>query len=370
MVAATRHDAILRELELRGTLTNAALAARLGVSMMTLRRDLSDLERRGLLRRVHGGATSLAMAAQQRTGAAVDGRTPARPLATIGMLVPTTVYYFPEIIRGASQAASELGCRLVVGATNYSVSEELRQAERMLASGVDAIMITPRAELDDDSPLVRLLADADRPVVLVERSPDERSSVSLDWVRSDHVAGAETAVRHLLSLGHQRIVLAARPAATTAALREGFARATSGLDDDGGESTALWHPLPTPPQGVSVSLDDIRRLIDTCHESSITAVIVLGDADAMAVADQASARGLSVPDDLAIIAYDDEISAHAQVPLTAVAPPKRELGSTALRLCVDRLRQQVSAPRRATRMVLLPTLIVRESTASRTSATD
>ncbi len=135
MVAGARHDAILRELELRGSLSNAAFASRLGVSAMTLRRDLLELERRGLIVRVHGGAMSRSVAQQQAHESAERGGAASRPVATIGMIVPTTNYYFPEVIRGASQAARELNCRLVVGATNYSPAEELRQAQRLIAGG-------------------------------------------------------------------------------------------------------------------------------------------------------------------------------------------------------------------------------------------
>lgn len=360
MVAAARHDAILRELELRGTLSNAAFAQRLGVSMMTVRRDVRELELRGLLRRVHGGAASLAVDEQQRRAAGGDPARLTRPVATIGMIVPTAQYYFPDVIRGASEAAHDLNVRLVVGATNYSPDEEVRQAERMIASGVDALMITPHDSLDATSELLRVLAESALPVALVERTPDPDVTLPLDWVRSDHAAGAETAIRHLHSLGHRRIMLAARPAVTVTPLLEGFLRVPAPS-----EGMSLWHPLSTPAPGANVMMDDIDDLLIACRADDITAAIVLGDADAMAVADRAIAHGLTIPDDLSLIAYDDEISAHAAVPITAVAPPKRELGGTALRLLFDRLRHR--APRAATRMILLPALVVRESTRAITS---
>lgn len=356
MVAAARHDAILRELELRGSLSNAAFAARVGVSMMTLRRDLIELEARGLLHRVHGGAVSPAVDVQQRRSSGERSRT--APVATIGMIVPTAAYYFPEVIRGASEAARELNCRLVVGTSNYSAAEELRQAARLIADGVDALLITPHDTVRPASPLRELIDQASVPVFLIERAVDEPHAGSLEWVRSDHAAGAETAVRHLRDLGHTRIALAARPSATSAELRRGFERAMTGTDDHG-----LWWALSTPPAGATVLPDEIDGLLNACVAQQITAAIVLGDADAMTFTDHAITRGLRIPDDLAIVAYDDEISAHAAVPLTAVAPPKRELGHTALRLCFDRLRQPVGAPRTIVRMILLPNLVVRESTA-------
>jgi len=362
MIASARHDAILRELELRGSLSNTSFAERLGVSQMTLRRDLLELEQRGLIVRVHGGAMSppVAQAQQQaRTGAGKPS-VPVRPVATIGMIVPTANYYFPEVIRGASQAAHELNCRLVVGATNYSPQEELRQAERLIAGGVDALMITPHDAIREEvSPLRELLESARIPIVLVERSVEESTAGRFEWVRSDHVYGAEMAVRHLLDQGHRRIALAARPAATVASLHEGFDRAMRRLNGDG---HTLRRDLSTPRIGENVTIAELDTLLDDCIAQQVTAAVILGDADSMAFTDRVIERGLRIPDDFAVVAYDDEISALAAVPLTAVAPPKHELGHAAVRLCVDRLRQPEGAPHTIVRMTLLPTLVVRDST--------
>jgi len=359
MPAAARHDAILRELEMRGSLSSAALAARLGVTPMTLWRDLVTLEGRGLLVRVHGGAISPAVA-QQQSRDADRGTARPRPVATIGMIVPTTRYYFPDVIRGASEAAHEAHCRLVVGASNYSEQEELRQAERLIASGVDALMITPQDTLVQDSALHRMLSAAALPVVMVERSVDDPLAGRLEWVRTDHAHGAEVAVRHLAEQGHLGIALAARPAATVSGLDTGFRRAMAALGPAAGR--ALRRDLSHPQIGDNANIVELRALLDDCLAEGITAAILLGDADAMAFLDLVLERGLRVPEDFAVVAYDDEVAAFATVPLTAVAPPRHELGHAALRLCVDRLRQAPRTVHAPVRMALLPALVVREST--------
>lgn len=363
MTAAARHDAILRELELRGALSSAAFAARLGVTPMTLWRDLVALEGRELLVRVHGGAVSPAVAQLQSRGAHDAEGSRARPVATIGMIVPTTQYYFPEVIRGASQAAHEANCRLVVGATNYSPQEEFRQAERLIASGVDALMITPHDTILEDSPLQRMLEEAGVPVVMVERSVEAQIDGRLEWVRTDHAHGAEVAVRHLAQQGHRAIALAARPAATVAGLDAGFRRAMTAMAAVDPESVVLLRRDLSPPKiGDNANLAELAALLDECVAKGVTAVILLGDADAMAFLDLVLERGLRVPEDFAIVAYDDEIAGFASVPLTAVAPPKHELGHAALRLCVDRLKQPAGTSHAPVRMALLPSLVVRDST--------
>jgi len=359
MTAAARHDAILRELELRGSLSSVPFAARLGVTPMTLWRDLVALEERDLLVRVHGGAVSLEVARQQSRGARDGRETRPRPVATIGMIVPTTHYYFPEVIRGASRAASEANCRLVVGASQYSLQEELRQAERLIASGVDALMITPHDTLAAESPLQQVLTAAGIPVVMVERSVEDRLAGRLEWVRTDHAHGAEAAVRHLAEQGHAAIALAARPAATVAGLDAGFRRAMAAMDPT--SARMLRRELSPPKLGDSANLRELDDLLDECLAEGVTAAILLGDADAMAFLDLVLERGLRVPEDFAVVAYDDEVAAFATVPLTAVAPPKQELGYAALRLCVDRLKQPIGTTPTPVRMALLPALIVRDS---------
>lgn len=359
MHAAARRDAILRELELRGSLLTSSLSARLGVTTMTLWRDLVALEEHGLLARVHGGAVSLAVA-QQQSPETPSGRRLTRPVATIGMIVPNTRYYYPEVIRGASQAASELNCRLVVGATSYSTQEELRQATRLIGAGVDALMITPHDVIQEAGPLQDLLERAPLPVVIVERSVEDAVAGRLEWVRTDHAYGAEIAVRHLVENGHDRIALAARRTATTSGLNAGYERAMDAIG-----APAEWRlqrTLSDAPSAGGVLLAELEALLDDCLRGGVTAAILLGDADAMAFTELALERGLRIPEQIAVIAYDDDVAAFAAVPLTAVAPPKHELGHAALRLCVDRLRQPQGASSTVVRMSLLPTLRVREST--------
>ncbi|GAB2458131.1 substrate-binding domain-containing protein [Xylanimonas ulmi] len=358
MVAEGRQDAILRELELHGSLIVTRFAERHSVSPMTVRRDLLRLEKEGLLVRVHGGAISLGVAAER-------SRTPDRPtsgrrvVATIGMIAPSATYYFPAVIRGAEQSARENNVRLVLGTTNYSPSEEVRQAERLLGGGVDGLLITPSAAIEEGSPLHRVLLAAKVPVVVVERSISELQFAKspIESVRTDHAHGADIAVQHLHDLGHRRVVLAARESPTAPWLKDGWSRAVSRM---GGRVEGEYLSLPNPPVGTTEAVEALARLVERCVEDDVHAVIVHTDADAVTFADLAAERGLSVPDDVSVVAYDDEIASLARVPLTAIAPPKWELGHRAARMCFDRIRATSAST--VVRMTLLPTLVPREST--------
>ena len=361
MLPKERHGLILKELALSGSLTVTEFAAKAGISGMTVRRDLVALEAEGLLSRVHGGAVPAAAP----SGSERRGRTTTRPpLATIGMVAPSAAYYFPGIIRGAEAAARELGVRLVLGVSNYSPSEERLQIQRLLASGVDGLMVTPSQESLTGTPTLDLLAAAEVPIIVVERSIDDVLDPGrLESVRSDHVRGAEIAVNHLLALGHKRIALCAREASpTTTPLGEGYRLALqkAGLDYDAGMVRAI-SPVPSDPEVLRRQIDGI---LDWIPDAGVTAAIVHNDDDALMFADSCQARNLRIPGQLALVAYDDEIASLGSVSLSAVAPPKFDVGYQALQMCLNRIVSRRGTSSALQRVSLSPTLVVRDSTIS------
>lgn len=383
MMSEERQNRILRELALRGSLNAADFARSLGISGMTVRRDLALLEEQGALQRVHGGAIAIAERfgdsggrAQRNVGrngnnsGAVSQGVKAnphvpgqRPLATIGMVVPTSKYYFPGVIRGAEAAASELGVRLVLGVSNYSPAEEQRQIQRLLKSGVDGLLVTPSGERLAGTPTLDLLASAEVPIVVVERSiGDVLDAGRLESVQSDHVRGAEIAVAHLLSLGHRKIALCTRKDSPTAShIEEGYRLSTrhAGLPDDA-NLTAITYDTNDPEK----LRQQMSGIVERFVKAGATAAIIHNDEDALTFADLCEARGLRIPDDLAVVAYDDEVASLGAVPLSAVAPPKFDVGYHALQMCLNRLGPKRRWDLVVQRVSLSPTLVVRESTAN------
>lgn len=364
MLSKERHALILRELALNGSLSVTEFAAKAGISGMTVRRDLAALETEGLLSRVHGGAVPVAAPSRpDRSGR--SARTGARlPLATIGMVAPSASYYFPGIIRGAEAAAQELGVRLVLGVSNYSPSEERLQIQRLLASGVDGLMVTPSAESLAGTPTLDLLAAATVPVIVVERSIDDvLDSGRLESVRSDHVRGAEIAVNHLLALGHQRIALCLRDSSPTAPqIGAGYRAAMhrAGL----AHGPDMIRTIAGSYNGPDALRRQIADLLDWFADAGVTAAIVHNDEDALMFADSCQARNVRIPEELALLAYDDEIASLGTVPLTAVAPPKFDVGYQALQMCLNRIGSRRGTSAALQRVSLSPTLVVRDSTMS------
>ena len=355
VIAEERRERILREIVMRGRIEVGDFAARTGLSGMTIRRDLAVLADRGLIRRVHGGAVLPDTAEAPATGVRGIGSS-TRPLATIGLIVPDAGYYFPPLIRGASEAALAAGVRLVLGTTNYDPAEETRQLHRLSAGGADATMlVTARPDVVDQE-LWRAIAAVETPVVLVERAADGApTSLRIDAVRSDHAFGAELAVDHLAERGHRSVGLLCRETATAPWIAKGHRRAV----ERRGLASAPVMTTPSPRWGDDSRADVLREFLDACLAEGVRAAVVLPDELAIGLLSVVEERGLRVPEDFSIVAYDDEVASLASVPLTAVDPPRTAVGRRALETALMRLERRDDAP--AHRIKLAPSLHVRES---------
>ncbi|NEE01362.1 substrate-binding domain-containing protein [Phytoactinopolyspora halotolerans] len=370
MLAAHRRELILDTVRSRGTVRLRDLTDELDVSIATVRRDVTELAERGLLARVHGaikpahgqnGDGGAGTVAASQSSAASPGSG-----LTIGMLVPSTTYYYPEVIRGARAAAEDLGARLVLGMSYYNPEVEPQRVQELLAGDIDGLLVTISTQIVGDArSRLDWLAALDVPIVLVERPAGLGTGFEhLDSVYSDHVYGACLGVRHLASLGHGSVGLVTRRDSPNRALIE--AGHGAGLREIGVEPGP---PVTTPHPEVDVAAfdDAIRVVTEDVAGGRISALLVHNDQDAIVLMQRLHARGIRVPDDVALVAYDDESAALVDTPLTAIAPAKRDVGRTAVELLIARIAHPDERPRR--HVALLPELKVRESCGATTVGT-
>ncbi|MCF3963094.1 substrate-binding domain-containing protein [Streptomyces fuscigenes] len=354
--AAERHDRLLNLVRERGTVRVADLAAQLGVSPVTARRDAEALAARGLLDRAHGSVSW-----PERRGPA--GTAPGAGSPVIGMLAPAAGYYFADIIRGAHEAAARLGARLILRVSDYRPEDDASHAAGLLAAGAEGLLVAPSWTRPEHPAryadwIARLPVDT----VIVERRGEPGGPLDgMDRVGSDHAHGALIAVRHLVRLGHGAPVLVARSDSPTAqAVRAGYAQALAALRLDAPAPVLESTPGGPGREGFEAAAHTLRELV---REGRATAVVMHNDEDATRMVRRLAELDVRVPGDLALVTYDDEVAALADTPLTAVAPPKRAVGRGAAELLVERLTaagaEERDAPRR--HVELLPTLRVRES---------
>ncbi|MCX5208359.1 substrate-binding domain-containing protein [Kitasatospora sp. NBC_00240] len=337
---------VVREL---GSVRVADLAGRLRIPAVTVRRDIAALAAEGTLRRSHG-VVSIPGDAGAETGA---GRE-----YVVGMLVPTVGSYFDEVIAGARAATAAAGVRLVLGISPYEARDDHAQAERLLESGVDGLLVAPNWLPGGRHDEYGWLDELPVPAVLVERwaSPGGPGA-ALDAVGSDHHHGVLLALSHLASLGHRSVTLAARDDTWTShQVRAGYTEAVRLL---GFEPQPVIDMEASLPGSGRTDIETLADRIAGSVASGVRAVLVHNDHDAIQLLPLLRARGLTLPGGLALISYDDVYAALAVPALTAVAPPKRAVGDAAAELLLKRLDCDRARPAR--RIRLLPGLKVRGS---------
>jgi DNA-binding LacI/PurR family transcriptional regulator len=375
MLATHRRELILDTVRSRGTVRLRDLITELEVSMATIRRDVTELAARGLVSRVHGaikpahsdngresspGHTSTGNGLLGTSGSVAPvpaGAQRAGDGLTLGMLVPSATYYYPDVIRGARAAASHLGAQLDLAISYYHADAERSRVEELLAGVVDGIMLTVSDPFDQSRETAEWLATLPVPLVLVERQAHLGSGAEyLDSVASDHVYGACLAVRHLAGLGHSAVTLVTRrDSANRTLIEHGY---HAGLSQMAIPSRPVV-TTPHPEYHLAEFDEAIRGVIDDVLEKRVSALLVHNDQDAIVLAQRLRSVGVRLPDDVALVAYDDEVAEIIDTPLTAIAPQKFMVGQEAVSTLIARIAHGAGWPTR--HVNILPELRIRRT---------
>lgn len=354
-----RRAQLLEELQKQGTVRVSELTERLGVAAVTIRRDIAQMAAEGLVRRVHGGVTLILPDEGGEEGGFAPTRAVGSGPRTLGMLVPSLDYYWPGVVRGAEEAAREYGHKVVLRGTSYESEDDRPQLERLVDGlGADGLLIAPRLDAPTIDATLEWLTGTGVPTVLVERSATVGPHHAvLESVTSDHRLGAAMGVRHLLSLGHRKVgAVLSKGSPTSRNVLRGWhdAIAEAGIRPE--ETVEILLPPPRSAEWEGA----LDATLERCLSTGTTGLLVHADTEAMALVQRCEERHLSVPGDLSVVAYDDELAGLFSPPLTAVRPPRRSIGRAATDLVVARFAD----PGRPThRVVISPSLRVRESTA-------
>jgi len=283
----------------------------------------------------------------------------ARSLATrrtqiIGLIIPRAVTalftdpFFPHLIRGMAEACNNHHYHLMLSLFSSQVEQE-DLYRRVLRSGyLDGVIVA--STMLNDPIIPRLLQDS-VPFVSVGRYPDQR----VNYVDADNVSGARMAVEHLLRLGRQRIATITGPLGMIPGQDrlEGYGQALAShglpVDDrliaeadftEGGGWASMQRLLPQRPDAVFVASD----------------MMAIGAVKAVKEA------GLRIPDDVAIVGFDDlPVASIVEPALTTIRQPIDRLGTTAVEMLISLIEGKVKGPQH----VILPTqLVVRASCGS------
>ncbi|MFD3842701.1 LacI family DNA-binding transcriptional regulator [Streptomyces sp. NPDC058642] len=255
--------------------------------------------------------------------------------------------YFSAVIRGVSTALAETRTQLqLVLVRDQAERDQL--TESVAERRVDGVLLVSVHEHD---PLPGLLEDMGLPTVLAgRRSPDE----SLSHVHSDNTGGAATAVNHLLARGRRTVATISGPLDMDVA-RSRLQGWREALEKAGHQATdRLVASADFTEEGGAAAM---RSLLERVPE--LDALFVASDVMAAGALAELRRQGRSVPDDVAVVGFDDSIIArHTNPPLSTVRQPVEEIGAMIGHI----LLEEIGDPERPRRRVTLPTeLVVRES---------
>jgi LacI family transcriptional regulator len=215
-------------------------------------------------------------------------------------------------------------------------------------------LITP---VNPDSPALAAAVKRGTPVVIVDRTRQDKLSCS---VSVDDVHGGWIAGRHLLDRGHARVAFIGGPL-ELGQVRERLEGLRKAWEEAGQPADGIV-TLPTSALTVNEGHHAGERLIGLPAASRPTAAFCANDLVALGLLRMAIGAGVRVPEDLAIVGFDDiDFAAAAAVPLTSVRQPRVELGRRAAELLID----EASNPAHThEQVVFVPELVARASSRS------
>lgn len=321
-VAAILKDRIQTGIWLNGSglPSEKELCSEFAVARGTIRQALQTLEREGFLRREQGRGTFVRLSPP-----APDKTEPRRMAFIVPYVRDSSV---PGILIGFQQVAEQANFSVIFNHVNNDTAQQERVIHKLVDEGVAGIALYPV-----DSENVAYLERLSRgrfPIVLIDRYLRAASS---DYVMTDHFGGAVRATHYLFDQGHLGVgfVTWLSPAISMEHRYLGYVQA---LAERG---VQLDERLICRVQGYPmIDLSPLSHYLSGPDRPG--AIFAANDQIAIALYRAAGSIGLSIPEDLSIIGFDNlDVSAHLDPPLTTMAQPFLEIGQAAADLLLRRI---------------------------------
>lgn len=324
----------------------AEIAKEAGVSITTVSHVLNGT------RPVNEKTTARVHAAIARTGyrphsiarALAGARTQSIGLAISGISNP----YFMDFIAAIEAEAAEHNHTLLLGDTHDESQKELQMVQELVLRRVDGLLLAPSPRAEAHA--LTYLSTQSVPVVLFDRF----LPVDIDQVGTENEEPTAELVDHLADIGHRRIGLIAglEGFSTTEERIRGYRAGLRRNDIELDEGLIAYGASQHEP-----AREAAHQLL--AAEAPPTALVAGNNAMTIGVMHALRERGMRVPDDIALVAFDDfEWSDLFHPRLTVIAQPTREIGAKAVQLLLSRLDDPDRTPQR---IRLAPTFVHRDS---------
>jgi LacI family transcriptional regulator len=328
-------------------ITMAQVARQAGVSLMTVSRVINNKEGVGEVTRsrVQAIIEQLGYRPSDIARGLVTKRT-----GTLGLVIPDVANpFYAEVVRGAEHLAYEEGYNVFLCNTEEDTQRELDVLQSLVEKRVDGVVVCS-SRLGDDE-LEETVASHPAAVLINRRlDSDDVGSVLID-----DSLGGKMATRHLLQTGHKAIGFLAGPSASySGRWRAGGYRAALAAAGEPYNPDRMRHCSPMVEGGREAALELLAAQPD------LTALFCYNDLVAIGALQACADLGRSVPDDIAIVGFDDiPLAALVTPPLTTCHVPRLALGSEAMRLLLGKIKGRDGET--CKEVLLRPKLVVRSS---------
>lgn len=267
----------------------------------------------------------------------------------LGLVIPDIQNpFFADVTRGVEDVAQKNDYALLLSNSDEDLEKQRLALDVLRTEDVDGVIVPP---VGAEDPAIQELLDTDIAVVCVDR---RMQNARVDTIVSDNERGAYEAVSHLIELGHERIgfIGGVPRISTLTERRQGYKRA---LRDHGlAVDQTLIKEATSHREREHTHLQELFAL-----DVPPTALFTGNNRTTLRILSNLNERGVSVPEELALVGYDDvPWSAALNPPPTVVDQPGYEIGRRAAEILLERLHDQSRSP---TTVTLQPRLIVRRS---------
>jgi LacI family transcriptional regulator len=279
---------------------------------------------------------------------------------TIGLVVLDIANpFFTDVARGVEDAVNAAGLAVILCNSDDRPDKEAAYLDVLAEQRVQGVLITPTA---GETPALDALRTRGVNVVLLDRraSGPEQCSVAVDDVH-----GGRLAADHLLERGHRRIAFIGGSSGLPQVQERHMGIEAAVKEVCGGtDSLTVFSPQTLT---VASGREAGERIVGMPSTRRPTAAVCANDLIALGLLQEMVRHGFRVPDEFAIVGYDDiDFAAAAAVPLTSVRKPRQELGRRAAELLLDEASNDDHLHEQ---LLFEPTLVVRQSSMVRRSLT-
>lgn len=325
------------------------VAARAGVSIGTVSNVINGLDsvKPGNVKRVEKAMAELGFVPNANARQLRTGRGDAIALIAFNVSNP----FFADIAHAAEVLAEEQGSSIVIGSSDQDPAREDRFIDLFETSRARGLLVAP---VSGATPRLREAQRRGTPVVLLHEDvpPDEFCSVTLDGHGGGYLAS-----RHLLDLGRRRIALVGGPTGQIAARVSGASRA---IQETPGAFLSLHE---TADLTVAEGQRAASHILSLDPANRPDAVFAANDLVALGVLQEFILQGVRVPEEIALIGYDNiDFAATAIIPLSSIAQPRQEIAEASLRLLLEEEASGQAWQHSHQQIRLTPQLIARAST--------